>query len=32
MRRNNVPMQQIAARMTEAEMRAVADFVQGLRK
>jgi cytochrome c553 len=32
MRRNNVPMQQIAARMNEAEMRAVADFIQGLRK
>lgn len=31
-RRNNVPMQQIAARMTDAEMRAVADFIQGLRK
>lgn len=30
-RRNNVPMQQIAARMTDAEMRAVADFIQGLR-
>jgi cytochrome c553 len=31
-RRNNVPMQQIAARLTEAEARAVADFIQGLRK
>jgi len=31
-RRNNVPMQQIAARMSDAEMRAVADFIQGLRK
>ena len=31
-RRNNVPMQQIAARLTDAEMRAVADYIQGLRK
>jgi cytochrome c553 len=31
-RRNNVPMQQIAARMSDAEMRAVADFIQGLRR
>ena len=31
-RRNNVPMQQIAARMSDAEIRAVADFIQGLRK
>jgi cytochrome c553 len=31
-RHNNVPMQQIAARMSDAEMRAVADFIQGLRK
>lgn len=31
-RRNNLPMQQIAARMNDAEMRAVADFIQGLRK
>jgi cytochrome c553 len=30
-RRNNVPMQQIAARLTDAEMRAVADYLQGLR-
>jgi cytochrome c553 len=30
-RRNNLPMQQIAARMTDAEMRAVADYLQGLR-
>jgi cytochrome c553 len=31
-RRNNLPMQQIAARLTDAEMRAVADFTQGLRR
>jgi cytochrome c553 len=31
-RRNSVPMQQIAARMTDNEMRAVADYIQGLRK
>lgn len=31
-RRNSLPMQQIAARMTESEMRAVADYVQGLRR
>jgi cytochrome c553 len=31
-RRNNVPMQQIAARLTDSEMRAVADYIQGLRK
>ncbi len=30
-RRNNVPMMQIAARLTAAEMRAVADYVAGLR-
>lgn len=30
-RRNNVPMAQIASRLSEAEMRAVADFVAGLR-
>jgi cytochrome c553 len=30
-RRNNLPMQQIAARLTDAEMRAVADYLQGLR-
>jgi len=30
-RRNNVPMAQIAARMSDAEMNAVADFVAGLR-
>lgn len=30
-RRNNVPMAQIAARLSEAEMRAVADYVAGLR-
>jgi cytochrome c553 len=30
-RRNNVPMAQIAARLTEAEMSAVADYVAGLR-
>ena len=26
------PMQQIAARLTDNEMRAVADYIQGLRK
>ncbi|HTN48582.1 MAG TPA: cytochrome c [Burkholderiaceae bacterium] len=31
-RRNNVPMQQIAARLSDAEMRAVADYIQGLRR
>lgn len=31
-RRNNVPMQQIAARLSDAEMRAVADYLQGLRR
>jgi cytochrome c553 len=31
-RRNNVPMQQIAARLADNEMRAVADYIQGLRK
>jgi cytochrome c553 len=31
-RRNNVPMQQIAARMSDVEIRAVADFIQGLRR
>ena len=31
-RRNNAPMQQIAARLSDAEIRAVADFVQGLRR
>jgi cytochrome c553 len=31
-RRNNAPMQQIASRLTDAEMRAVADFTQGLRR
>ena len=30
-RRNNAPMQEIAARLSDAEIRAVADFVQGLR-
>ena len=30
-RRNNVAMQEISARLSDAEMRAVADFVQGLR-
>jgi len=30
-RRNNLPMQQIASRLTDAEMRAVADYLQGLR-
>jgi len=31
-RRNNLPMQQIAARLNDAEMRAVAEYMQGLRK
>ena len=31
-RRNNTPMQQIAARMSDAEIKAVADFAQGLRR
>jgi cytochrome c553 len=31
-RRNSLPMQQIAARLTDGEMRAVADYIQGLRK
>lgn len=31
-RRNNLAMQQIAAKMTDTEMRAVADFIQGLRR
>lgn len=31
-RRNNTPMQQIAARMSDAEIRAVADYTQGLRQ
>jgi cytochrome c553 len=30
-RHNNVPMQQIAARLSDAEIRAVVDFAQGLR-
>jgi cytochrome c553 len=30
-RRNNLAMQQIAAKLTDTEMRAVADFIQGLR-
>jgi cytochrome c553 len=30
-RRNNAPMMQIASRLSEAEMRAVADYVAGLR-
>ena len=30
-RRNSAPMQQIAARLSDAEIRAVADFTQGLR-
>lgn len=30
-RRNNAPMQQIAARMSDAEIRAIADYAQGLR-
>lgn len=32
LRRNSVPMQQIAAKLNESEMRAVADYIQGLRK
>jgi len=31
-RRNSLPMQQIAARLSDAEIRAVADFMQGLRQ
>jgi cytochrome c553 len=31
-RRNNVPMQQIASRLSDAEIKAVADFAQGLRR
>lgn len=31
LRRNSLPMQQIAAKLTDTEMRAVADFIQGLR-
>jgi cytochrome c553 len=31
-RRNNAPMQQIAARLSDAEIKAVADFAQGLRR
>ncbi|MGZ8274671.1 MAG: c-type cytochrome [Burkholderiaceae bacterium] len=31
-RRNNTAMQQIAARLSDAEMKAVADFAQGLRR
>lgn len=31
-RRNSAPMQQIAARLSDAEIHAVADFVQGLRR
>lgn len=31
-RRNSVPMQQIAAKMSEAEMKAVTNYMQGLRK
>lgn len=31
-RRNNATMQQIAARLSDAEIRAVADFAQGLRR
>lgn len=31
-RRNNLPMQQIAARLSDAEMRAVAEYMQGLRQ
>lgn len=31
-RRNNLAMQQIAAKMSDAEMRAVAEYIQGLRK
>jgi cytochrome c553 len=32
LRRNSPPMQQIAAKLNESEMRAVADYIQGLRK
>ena len=31
-RRNNVPMQQIAARLSDAEIKALADFAEGLRR
>jgi cytochrome c553 len=31
-RRNNIPMQQIAARLSDAEIAAVADYIQGLRR
>lgn len=31
-RRNNLPMQQIAARLSDAEISAVADYIQGLRR
>lgn len=31
-RRNSLPMQQIAAKMSEAEMKAVVNYMQGLRK
>ncbi|HOX88236.1 MAG TPA: c-type cytochrome [Burkholderiaceae bacterium] len=31
-RANNVPMQQIAAKMSDAEIRAVTDYIQGLRR
>jgi cytochrome c553 len=31
-RANNLPMQQIAAKMSDAEIRAVTDYVQGLRR
>jgi cytochrome c553 len=31
-RRNNAPMQQIAARLSDVEIKAVADFAQGLRR
>lgn len=31
-RRNNAPMQQIAARLSDAEIKAVADFAQGLHR
>lgn len=31
-RRNNAPMQQIAARLSDAEIKAVADYAQGLRR
>jgi cytochrome c553 len=30
-RRNNAPMMQIAARLSDAEIRAVADYIAGLR-